>query len=620
MCGIAGQVNSQCAAQPAAVLKILQWQVKRGPDDEGLWCSQRGDAVFGHRRLSIIDLSSQGHQPMVSPDGRFTISFNGEIYNYLELQRQLQAKGEEFASNSDTEVLLRLWAVYGPACLTRVQGMYAFAIWDDLARKLYLVRDHFGIKPLYYACTGQTISFASESRALARAINSTEIDPGAMGAFLRLGSVPAPLTIYRGLHAVPAASIVQWDANLLTCSTESYWTFYDAYKRSKSLLSSITNSDVLEWASEALRNSVKRHLVSDVPVGAFLSGGIDSSAVVSLMRQVGHNSISTFSIGFADSALDESRYAALVSNIFETDHLNWSIGPSDFFQLRNEFLGAMDQPTIDGLNIFLVSRLAHLSGIKVVMSGIGGDELFRAYPLTFRTLPKIYNILKNTPSSLRNSIGTLLEQLSNHNCVPPFASKKSQRAVSLLASGRSIGSLYGWGRELFTADEIGRLFNNPAFAGEAAAVDVFKMLAPAVPENEDIIVQIAALETSRYLGSQLLPDSDIFSMAHSIELRVPLVDCALLESIAGVDQSFFEPKSGISKPLLVHAARNLPLEVTTRKKQGFTLPYENWLRSCSSFPLSDLLNKEYAISIIDGFNQRRISWAKRWAIEVISQY
>ena len=303
------------------IVSLTHSLAHRGPDDEGTWFSEDGRVGLGHRRLSILDLSPLGHQPMLSPDGRFVIVYNGEIYNFWELRRELERKGEHFVSNTDTEVLLRLWSLEGPECLLNLRGMYAFAIWDNLERCLWLVRDPLGIKPLYYVRSGNTLTFASEVKALRAVGVAQTINPLGVGAFLRWGSIPAPLTIYEEVYALPAASILCWKQADASLQIKKYWDFEDAWSRSKRLVAKIRNKDeAIEWVRQALLDSVRAHLVSDVPVGAFLSGGIDSTAVVSLMRKAGQKDIETFSITFDEPKFDESQYARYAAKVYGTRH------------------------------------------------------------------------------------------------------------------------------------------------------------------------------------------------------------------------------------------------------------------------------------------------------------
>ncbi len=612
MCGVAGRVSRGEPVERELILSFSRSLGHRGPDDEGTWFSEDGRVGLGHRRLSILDLSSLGRQPMVSPDGRFVIVYNGEIYNFRELRRELEGAGENFSSNTDTEVLLRLWSMHGPKCLLQLRGMYAFAIWDNLERCLWLVRDPLGIKPLYYTQDGDTLTFASEVKALRSAGVAGEISARGIGAFLRWGSIPAPLSVYEGVHALPAASVLCWRQVDGRTEIETYWDYQTAWSRSQSLIADVRSwREAIEWVRQALLESVRAHLVSDVPVGSFLSGGIDSTAVVSLMRQAGQQEIETFSIGCDDKALDESSYAVRAAQRYDTRHHEWRVTQADFARLRTAFLAAMDQPTIDGFNIFVVAMLAHQHGIKVVTSGIGGDELFRGYPLQFQRLPALWTALRRTPSVLRRSVAGLLAV----PLVKETLGHRSSRMADLLHARPELEQLYLWTRELFRPEEIRRLLTDAAFADEATRVNMTDFLPVSSPGQANLRARISMLETSRYLGSQLLVDSDNFSMAHSLELRVPLVDRTLFEQIVALRDFFFGGRA--PKALLVAATRDLPNELVYRPKQGFTFPFATWLSKYDWHPKSSVFDETMCDRISQGLASGRLHWSTRWALEVL---
>ncbi len=613
MCGITGQASKEKQIERGLIVSLSRALAHRGPDDEGTWFSEDYSVGMGQLRLSILDLSSLGHQPMLSPDGRFVMVYNGEIYNFRELRQELRDAGESFVSNTDTEVLLRLWSLQGPMCLSRLRGMYAFAIWDNRERCLWLVRDPLGIKPLYYALESNTITFASEIKALKSVGMAGKINPRGVGAFLRWGSIPAPLSLYRGISAVPAASFLRWQQINGRLEVKMYWNYQKAWSSSQKLVEDITTHDeALEWVRHVLIKSVQDHLVSDVPVGAFLSGGIDSTAVVSLMRQAGQQEIETFSIGFDDSALNESHYANLAAQRYSTRHHEWRVSQADFSRFHGKFLATMDQPTIDGFNIFLVSKLAHEHGIKVVTSGIGGDELFRGYPLQFRRLPALCKVLGWIPGLLRHYGATFFAL--------PWSMQKwghrSGRMADLLQTEPNLKDLYLWTREVFRADDVRHLFTDVDFAEEAACVDMTEFLPKMLLDPSSTLASVSTLETSRYLGSQLLADSDNFSMAHSLELRVPLVDRVLLEQIIALQDTYFTDAKNTPKALLVTAVGDIPDAIVFRKKQGFTLPFASWLKDDVWSPTSDLLDPVVCQKLM----AHKSHWSRRWALEVMDTF
>ncbi|MDQ3918275.1 MAG: asparagine synthase (glutamine-hydrolyzing) [Acidobacteriota bacterium] len=600
------------------VMSLTAALAHRGPDAEGAWFSPDGRAGLGHRRLSILDLSPSGRQPMVSADGRFVITFNGEIYNFLSLREEMERDGERFSTGTDTEVLLRLWAMRGVGCLSLLRGMYAFAVWDDLERRLWLVRDPMGIKPLFYAHEAGALTFASEAKALRKAGLGGGISPAGAGAFLRWGSIPAPLTIFEGIHALPPASWLSWDEADGKIRIETYWDFNSAWAKSKALVGEVaTREQAVEWTRDALRESVRAHLVSDVPVGAFLSGGIDSTAVVSFMRQAGQREIKTFSIGMEDAALDETRYARQAAERYGTEHHEWRISAADYARLRPEFFSALDQPTVDGFNTFLVSKLAHDHGMKVVTSGVGGDEIFRGYEMTFKNVPALGRVLRRVPKAVRGTGAGALRRRPLRKLL-----RKPGRYVSLLRAEPQLAHLYLWSRELFTADEVRGLFARSDFADEAARVDMAQFLPDYEADNISRQAEISILEARRYLASQLLSDSDSFSMAHSLELRVPLVDRTLYEQLIAINDEFFLDGDSTPKALLVAATGDLPEQLVRRSKQGFTLPFQNWLgggddpRRC----LSPMLRSPLTEKISAEVRRNRRHWSAWWAIQILENF
>src|SRR4030095_2116709 len=371
VCGIAGILRDAASATAANRVERMHTAIAhRGPDDRGVWQSPGGHAAYAHTRLSIIDLSPAGHQPMAIAAGRFTITYNGEIYNFAELRRSLTSAGATFRSNSDTEVILRLYELEGPACVERLRGMFAFAIWDQRERTCFLARDRFGIKPLYYHEAGGVLTFASEVRALVASGVSTNLDPQATYEYFRSGSVPEPLTLFRGVRALEAGQYMIWRAGQVT--TRQYWDINFDFEDAA--------AEPVQATRTALLDSVAHHFVSDVPVGVFLSGGMDSTAIVALARAVQPEKLRTFSITFPGSPLDEGPQARRTAEHFATQHHEWAIDATTARPLFDEFLSAADQPSIDGFNTYTVSRLAGRQGVKVVLSGLGGDEIFGGYP------------------------------------------------------------------------------------------------------------------------------------------------------------------------------------------------------------------------------------------------
>ncbi len=611
MCGIAGIVSYNKLIEAKRLTRLQESLSHRGPDDQRLWINADQTAGLAHTRLSIIDLTSSGHQPMHTPDGRYSIVFNGEIYNYQSLKKEMEDEGEAFISASDTEVLLKLWAKEELSALERIRGMFSLAIWDSMESKLILVRDPLGIKPLYFSQYSNGLAFASEARALKSAGFGGEIDPKAVGAFLKFGSIPAPLGLYKGIESLMPGEWLQWEQDTGKMTRQIYWSYAKQFENNMHD-PVIDYREAVSLTRRTLIDSVKAHLVSDVPVGAFLSGGIDSTAVVSLMRQAGQDNIATFSIVFDDKELDESHYSRMAAQAYNTEHHEWRVTRSEFFDLKNEFMKSMDSPTIDGINTWMVSRLARQYGFKVVTSGVGGDEFFYGYNGTFRQLPALMKYLGAVPSGIKKMALKTMDFPFVKNATP----RKINKAVSLLEASPDLGKGYLAYRGLFTKQEIRELISDKDFAHEAASVDMSVFL-PSLPDKAEKEQNVSVLEASCYLASQLLPDSDRFSMAHALELRVPLVDRIVAETLSRIDPKLFYDQKNTPKALLVKAVDDIPDEIVYRQKQGFTLPIGRWIKDEKWETKSRLLNKDACKKIDTAFCSGKLHWSRRWGIDVL---
>ena len=421
MCGLAGFHTYARAATPperATLIAMRDRMAARGPDGYGLWLAEDNRAGFGHRRLSIIDLTETGAQPMATPDGRYVIAYNGEIYNYRVLKAELIAQGVTFAGDSDTEVLLHLFARHGAAMLPMLRGMFALAIWDQTERTMFLARDPLGIKPLYYADTGGTLRFASQVKAvLADPAVSRDPSPAGLAGFHLMGSVPDPFTAWRAIHAVPAG---HW----LACRDgEGSGAPVEYFRVAKLLADARARTASDEDIRRALRDSVAHHLVADVEVGAFLSSGVDSGALVGLMRDCGQSRVRactlTFS-EFAGAAQDETPGAAEIARLYGVDHQVRAVSAGEFEADLGEIFGAMDQPSIDGINTWFVSKACREMGLKVALSGLGGDELLAGYS-TFRSVPSLHHRagplarIRGTGAAARMLVRTLAPALARNN-------------------------------------------------------------------------------------------------------------------------------------------------------------------------------------------------------------
>jgi len=577
VCGINGIFAYHSAAKPidqAELVRTRDHMAARGPDGKGVWVADDGRFGFGHRRLSIIDLSEAGAQPMVSADGRLVVTFNGEIYNYRDLRQELERKGHAFRSNSDTEVLLYLYADKGEAMVHELRGMFAFAIWDTERGVLFMARDPYGIKPLYYAEGFGTLRFASQVKALLAggAIDGAR-DPAGLVGFHLFGSVPEPLTLYRQIKALPAGHTMNVDATG-PGRPRCYHRVAQVYARAEASSPSARGPARLAAAREALLESVRRHLVADVPVGAFLSAGIDSGALVGLMRDAGQSSIETVTLAFKEFEScpdDEAPIAAMVARAYGTGHTTRVVTKDEFQADLPLILAAMDQPSIDGVNTWFVSKAAHELGLKVAISGLGGDELLGGYP-AFRDIPKWVGWLK-APASLPG-LGTLVRRIMM--AIDPARLKLSPKTAGLVEYGGSYAGAWYLRRGLFMPWELSSMLDPDVVREGLAQLDPLAVVGAALePMPREGFARVATMEASLYMRNQLLRDTDWASMAHSLEIRTPLVDATLLEQIAALGAP--APATPAKQELALAPSIPLPSVVTQRKKTGFGVPVASWM-------------------------------------------
>jgi asparagine synthase (glutamine-hydrolysing) len=567
MCGIGGVVGIRdedfLVRFAASIADSLR---HRGPDDEGVFVDRDRGVAMAHRRLSILDLSPAGHQPMATPNGRFTIVFNGEIYNFARLKESLVLQGVEFRGNSDTEVLLHLYARDGQSMVDSLEGMFAFAIWDRDTHTLFLARDPLGIKPLYIAQEQGRLAFASELRALVNGgVTSTEVDRSALAKYLLFGSVQEPGTLLKNVQMLPAGHTLTWHDG--RAELVKYWEPCYGSER-------MDGATAVRDTRVALLESIKRHFISDVPVGIFLSGGMDSTALVALARDVGVTNIKTFSMSFDEQEFDEGSLAARTAAHFGTEHHDWRITSADGHKLFHEFMEHVDQPSNDGFNTFCVSRFAAQCGMKVVLSGLGGDELFGSYP-SFRVLPQLSRWRRRIDGlgSFGHVIAcgglSIAERFTSH-------SRQQQAArlrVYLRSNGNPLAAYYTM-RSFFLPTETQMLVG--LLTGDNSPLDIGQMLSESIPSMPTPQDEVAYLETVRYMRNQLLRDSDVMSMANGLELRVPFVDRKLMESVTRIPASTRLAKG---KKLLLDAVPEIPDWVAKAPKRGFSFPFSRWFEN-----------------------------------------
>lgn len=575
MCGINGIYAYSQAAPPVDAEELLRSREcmrSRGPDAADVWIDDQRRVGLAHRRLAIIDLSEGGRQPMRR--GERVIIFNGEIYNYQELRARLEAKGRTFTSHSDTEVLLALYDEMGEAMLGELRGMFAIVLWDGARRRMFLARDPYGIKPLYYADDGGTLRVASQVKALIASERvDKQFDPAAAAGFFLRGTVPEPFTMYRTIRALPAGSYCYIDANGVQ-EPHQYFSIAATLRDAVQNARPVSDEERQQTVHDAVLESVRYHMVADVPVGAFLSAGIDSTAIVALARESGATDLQTMTLRFEEYRgrdNDEAPLAALVAREYGVRHTIRDLGRDDFRDELPRIFAAMDQPTVDGLNSYFISKAAAEMGLKVALSGAGGDELFGGYT-SFRDIPRwmpITSVLSRVPG-----LGEGVYRLNN-------ALAKRSRHISpkmgeILRHGSSYAGAYLVKRGRFLASELPDVLGADIAREGIERLDLLALLERTLtPDPGTPYARVAALESSLYLRNQLLRDMDWASMAHSLEVRVPLVDAHLLRKLAPV----LVTRKERGKQILANAPRQpLPKSIRARRKTGFTLPIREWLQ------------------------------------------
>jgi asparagine synthase (glutamine-hydrolysing) len=558
MCGIAGILNKQVSVTEEQIKRMTDAMCHRGPDSEGFYVD--GPLALGHRRLSIIDLSDAANQPFIDNSGRYAIIFNGEIYNYAEIKPLISEY--QFRTNGDTEVILAGYIKWGAGCLKYLRGMFTIAIWDKEEQSLFIARDRLGVKPLYYHDGNNQFVFASELRAILTITGAErKLNHSAISEYFRYQSIGYPYSPVEGIEQVQAGMWMKVKNGQM--SRETYWDPVT----SRCDFHFTEKKEVERKVKELMLQSVKRRLVSDVPVGAFLSGGIDSSAVVGLMVEAGDPSPKTFTISFDEQEFDESRYAEIIAKKFQTDHTNIRLKPEVLLEELSHALDAMDVPTGDGINTYVVSKAIHEQGIRVALSGVGGDELFAGYPI-FSSYVRMQQQrwIWKSPQILRHMAGGLLGK----------GAKKDRIRQMMGLESPAIENTYPVLRQLLSPQTLHELTALNGSGGQTLSrqlIEKRKELAS--------LPYYSQVTTADYLGytqQTLLKDTDQMSMAHSLEIREPFFDQDLVEFIISVPDHFKTPV--YPKSLLVESLKPLlPDEIVHRKKQGFVFPWKEWLKN-----------------------------------------
>lgn len=602
MCGINGifaYSRSSNLPDSSELLATRDYMTARGPDGFGEWWSEDRRLGLGHRRLAILDLSDRASQPMRSPCGRYIVVFNGEIYNYPALRKELEARGFAFRTTSDTEVLLHLYAHKGEAMVHELRGMFAFAVWDEVNRSLFLARDPYGIKPLYTANDGWTFRFASQVKALlAGGRVSRDPEPAGLVGFLLLGSVPEPFTLYRDIRQLPAGHTQYVDASGPR-EPKPFRSIAETLAQGER--NTMLLEEVQARVTAALQDSVRAHLIADVEVGLFLSQGIDSGALLGLVRDVGHDKIRTITLSFAehrDTIQDEGPVARAVAQLYGAQHNERVFGRPDFHADLPAILAAMDQPTIDGINMWFIAKAAREAGLKVALSGVGGDELFAGYP-SFADIPRAVRAL-SVPSAIPGAGRLWRRALTLLNTAP-----SRPKFRGLLELGGTYPGAYLLRRGLLLPFELDEVLDRDLVHVGLERLQILEGLRETiVPDPRSPIARVSALESANYMRNQLLRDADWAGMAHGVEIRTPFVDIELLWAIAPVlpRLRYADKKAVLAKAPSV----SLPVEVTRPKKLGFVVPIEHWIseQSAAGETQMGLSSRKWASSVLSHFDVR----------------
>ena len=576
MCGIAGiyaYLDVAPKVDRAELARMNTRMAPRGPDGSGDWYSNDERVGFTHRRLAIIELSDLGAQPMHSEDGALTITFNGEIYNYPELRAELVAKGYRFRSHSDTEVLLQLYRDRGPAMVEALRGMFAFGLWDARQRRLVLARDPLGIRPLYYADDGWTVRFASTAKALlAGGAVSRDPDPAGIVGFHLFGCVPEPFTVWQDIRAVPAGCVLTVDASG-PHAPQPYYDVASALAR-RTAEAPRNPADAREQLSAAVHDSVRHHLVADVPVAVFLSAGLDSGALLGTMAELGARDTLAVTLAFEEfrgKPLDEAPLAAEIAALYGARHVVRTVDRAEFERDLPAILDAMDLPSTDGINTWFVAKAAREAGIKIALSGLGADECFGGYE-SFVDVPRSVHLLR--PFDFLPGVGALARRLLSTGIGKGLG--LHPKAAGVLEYGGDWAGAYLLRRSVYMPWELRDLLEPPVLEEGLRRLAPLSRIAAVLKDGRSLgdFDRVAALETSLYMRNQLLRDADWAGLAHSIEIRVPYVDPFFLAALPpGKALATFNAKAAVAdvpRPPLPAASRG-------RRKTGFVTPVGRWL-------------------------------------------
>jgi asparagine synthase (glutamine-hydrolysing) len=639
MCGICGAIGIERSEVGEAITRrMMQALWLRGPDEDGLLVAP--SAALGMRRLSIIDLPG-GRQPIFNEAGNVGIVFNGEIYNFHQLRKRLEERGHTFHTNSDTEVIVHAYEEWGEQCVRELRGMFAFAIWDarssgttgDAARHahVFLARDRMGIKPLYYAYADGALLFASEVRALiASGRVAPRIAQDSLESYLLFGSVAEPTTLVEGVFSLPPGHslMMSADAPPSKPTPKPYWDFADAALRAEGPQPR-NLAEAAKQLRPLLEETVSHHLIADVPLGVFLSSGLDSTALVALASRL-QSDLRTFTVVFPEQRFSESKISRETAKHFKTRHQEVMLTPDDLLAQLDDAVGSLDQPTMDGLNSYFVSRAAHQAGLKVALSGLGSDEIFGGYS-TFASTPRaafVAGLGKWIPGPFRRMTAAL--------AIKMVAGDAIRKAAATWKSPEDFPHAYYFTRMLFTPSRVRRLLSPYFHSGDRPDVNesLWRLRMRETTRQSDRLdsfTSVSCFELQSYMLNTLLRDTDAVSMANSLEVRVPFLDHRLVEFVARLPKAAkYNPE--IPKSLLIDALGGaLPENVVGQTKRTFTLPWEVWLRGPLGVRLSQdlanltpqlqrLMNPRALRGVWQNFVIGQTNWARPWSLYVLNEW
>ncbi len=557
-----------------------------GPDDEGIFDENEVGLTFGHRRLSIIDLSQKGHQPMADTQKKVWITFNGEIYNYIELKEQLMGLGAQFLSTTDTEVIIWAYLYWGIAAFAKLRGIFAFALYDKERLLTYLVRDSSGIKPLYYHAEAGQLSFASEVKALRAAGVTHEADPNWQIRFLAYGHIPEPYTTLKNVYSLPKGEFLCWDHKKASYNIHPYYVIVKK--------AGINDPAIAKDAiRKALAFAVRRQLIADAPIGVFLSGGIDSSLVTLLAEKEKKAQLKTISIYFNEKAYDESMYQNLVLKQIEGDKFNHLVKQNDFEAFLPQIIEDMDLPTTDGINTWCISKFAHDDGLKAVLSGVGADELFGGYPS--------FNRIKYIKTAKKYQ--RWLFKLANCSAFDVY------RKIAFLSYRHPIAD-YLFLRGLYSPADISTILD-----ADITQVEDVLFGNRRLPYLRNYDERDAAwFEVNLYMQNQLLRDTDVMGMSHGLEVRLPFLDEDFIRLADSINTGIRFDKGRPKKLLIDSFDSILPEPIWNRTKMGFTFPLQEWMKENERITDESLYKRSKSKSVIKSFKNNAVHWSKAFAL------